>query len=180
MIFEYISLILGFAKISIFKVFNFSKVRFSSFPKMNNSFKIAMKKGTKLNVGKNFRTRNNVSFRIYNRGTVKIGDNCFFNDGCSINCQQNIQIGNNVIMGQNVLIFDHDHDYKNNINEFIKKDVSIGNNVWIGANVIILKGTTIGNNVVIAAGTTIKENIANNSFVYQEKTNKIKEREKNV
>ena len=175
MIYEYISLLLGICKITIYKIFNFSKIKIKAVPKMNNSFKIAMKKGTRLIIGKNFRSRNNVSFRVYNRGRVEIGDNCFFNDGCSINCQQNIKIGNNVIFGQNVLIFDHDHDYKNNINEFVRKDVSIGNNVWIGANVIILKGVSIGDNVVVAAGTTIKESVPNNSLVYQEKPNKFRE-----
>ncbi len=82
-----------------------------------------MKKNTKLIIGKNFKSRNHISFRIYNEGKIKIGDNCFFNDGCSINCQEKIIIGNNVMFGQNVMIFDHDHDYKNNIDEFIRKSI---------------------------------------------------------
>ncbi len=166
MIYEYISLILGIIKIYIYRLFNFNRIKFKSAPKMNSSFKIAIKKGSKLIIGKKFRTRNNISFRIYNNGTVKIGDKCFFNDGCSINCQKNIEIGDNVIFGQNVMLFDHDHDYKNNINNFIRKDIKIGNNVWIGANSIILKGVTIGNNVIIAAGTVVNKNIENNKLIY--------------
>ena len=72
------------------------------------------------------------------------------------------------------MIFDHDHDYRNNINNFVREDIKIGNNVWIGANCIILKGVTIGDNVVIAAGTIVKENIENNCLCYTEKINKIK------
>ena len=137
MIYEYISLVFGIIKIYIYKLFNLKRIKLKKFPKMNKSFKIAIKRGAKLILGRNFRSRNNVSFRVYNNGVVKIGDNCFFNDGCSINCQKNIEIGNNVIFGQNVMLFDHDHDYKHDINKFITDDIKIGNNVWIGANCVI-------------------------------------------
>ena len=167
MIYVYLSLVFGIIKVCIYKMFNYKRIIFKSLPKMNSSFKIAIKKGAKLILGKKFRTRNNVSFRIYNKGIVKIGDNCFFNDGCSINCQKNIEIGKNVIFGQNVMIFDHDHDYRNNMNNFIRKDIKIGNNVWIGANCIILKGVTIGDNVVIAANTVVKKDIDNNKLIYE-------------
>lgn len=65
MIYEYISLLLGMLKIIFYKFFNSSRIYFSYIPKINNSFKIAIKKNSKLILGKNFRVRNNVSFRIY-------------------------------------------------------------------------------------------------------------------
>ena len=74
------------------------------------------------------------------------------------------------MFGQNVLLFDHDHDYKKNIKNFIRSSITIGDNVWIGANCIILKGVKIGNNVVIAANTTVKEDIPDNTLYYQNKT----------
>ena len=166
MVYEYISLIIGLIKIIIYKLLNFNRIKFKEIPKMNSSFKVAIKKGSRLSFGKKFRSRNNVSFRIYNNGLVNIGNNCFFNDGCSINCQKKIEIGNNVIFGQNVMIFDHDHDYRNNINDFVREDIKIGNNVWIGANCIILKGVTIGDNVVIAAGTIVKKNVNSNKIIF--------------
>lgn len=171
MLFEYISLLLGLVKVILYKLIYFKRVSFSSIPKMNNNFKIAIKKNSKLIIGKSFRCRNNVSFRIYNEGIVKIGDNCFFNDGCSINSQQKITIGNNLICGQNVMFFDHDHDYKNDISQFVRDEIVIGNNVWIGANVIILKGVTIGDNSVIAAGSVVNKDIAKNQLFYQSKVN---------
>lgn len=180
MIFEYISLFFGILKILLFKLFNINKMSFKSIPKVNSSIKLAMKKKTKLMIGKNFRTRNNVSIRIYNKGKVEIGDNCFFNDGCSINCQQNIKFGDNLICGQNVMFFDHDHDYKNDINSFIREDIVVGNNVWIGANSIILKGVTIGDNVVIGAGTIVKNDIPNNVLIYTERKNTTKEIKRQV
>ena len=169
MIYEYISLVLGILKIIFYKILNISRISFYFIPKMNSSFKIAIKKESKLLLGKNFRSRNNISFRVYDKGIVKIGNNCFFNDNCSINCQKEVIIGDNVIFGQNVMIFDHDHDYKNDITHFIKKEVKIGNNVWIGANCIILKGVTIGDNVVVADGTVVKEDIESYCVCYQEK-----------
>ena len=176
MIYEYISVLMGLIKIILYKIFNFSRVSFKSLPKMNCNFKIAIKRKSRLIIGRNFKSRNNVTFRIYNGGIVEIGDDCFFNDNCSINCQKNIVIGNNVICGQNVLFFDHDHDYKNNIYDFVGDDIRIGNNVWIGANCIILRGVTIGDNVVVAAGTTVRKNIKSNTIVYQEKNMVIKEK----
>lgn len=174
MLYEYISLLLGTLKLFIFKFFYFSRISFKKIPKMNSSFKIAIKKGSKLIIGKNFRSRYNVSFRIYNKGKVSIGDNCFFNDGCSINAQKNITIGNNVIFGQNVLLFDHDHDYKNDINEFVKEDIIIGNNVWIGANCTILKGVKIGDNVVIAADTIVNKDVLSDFLIFQERKSIIR------
>ena len=179
MIYEYVSLILGIIKIFMYKIFNFNRISFKLIPKMNNSFKIAIKRGSKLILDNNFRARNNVSFRIYNKGIVKIGKNCFLNDGCSINCQKSIKIGNDVIFGQNVLIFDHDHDYKNNMKNFIKDEIKIGNNVWIGANCIILKGVTIGDNAIIAAGTIVKRNVQSNNLIYDYREMKEKNYDKN-
>lgn len=174
MIFEYMSLMFGIMKVLVYKVFYIPRISFAGIPKMNHNFKIAIKKNSKLILGKNFRTRNDVSIRVYDGGIAKIGENVFFNDNCSINCQKNIDIGDNVIFGQNVMLFDHDHDYKNNINNFIKDDIKIGNNVWIGANCIILKGVHIGNNVVIAAGTIVKDDIADSSVVYQKRETTVK------
>lgn len=169
MFYEYISTIFGIIKILFFKIVYFDRIKFKGIPKVNNSIKLAIKRKSHLIFGKNFRSRNNISFRIYNKGIVKIGDNCFFNDGCSINCQEKIEIGNNVILGQNVLIFDHDHDYKKNIKNFVRKSVTIGNNVWIGANTVILKGVTIGDNVVIGAGTIVREDIISNKIAFDKK-----------
>lgn len=180
MIFDYISCFLGVLKAFLFKLLYFNRLKFKSIPKINGSTKIAIKKSSKLLLGKKFRSRNNVSIRIYNKGCVIIGNNCFFNDNCSISCQKQITIGNNVICGQNVMFFDNDHDYKNNLNGYLCDDIIIGNNVWIGANSIILKGTTIGNNSVIAAGSVVKGNIENNSLYYNKITSTTKKIKKDV
>lgn len=175
MVFEVLSIVLGILKILFYKIIYPVRVYFHFIPKMNCNFKLAIKKGSKLMIGKNFRARNNIKFRIYDEGTVKIGNNCFFNDNCSINCQKSIIIGNNCIFGTNVLLFDHDHDYKNDMSKYVRKNIKIGNNVWIGANVIILKGVNIGNNCVIAAGSIVTKNLKDNQIFIQKKNVEIKD-----
>ena len=174
MIFEYIKTIIGIIKIVLYKIFYRKRISFKTIPVIYKTFNIAIKRDSSLIIGKKMKARNNVSFRIYDGGNVIIGDNCFFNDCCSVNCQQKIIIGKNVMFGQNVMLFDHDHDYKNDIKDFIKKPIKIGNNVWIGANSIILKGVTIGDNSVIAAGTIVREDVGSNTLYYQEREYKAK------
>jgi acetyltransferase-like isoleucine patch superfamily enzyme len=103
-------------------------------------------------------------------GTLKIGNNNFFNNNCSINCFCKIEIGNNCQFGESVKLYDHNHIYKNAnllINEqgYSIGEIKIGNNCWIGSNVVILKNVTIGNNVVIGAGAVIFESIEDNTLV---------------
>ena len=174
MIFEYIKTIIGVTKIILYKIVYRKRISFKTIPIIYKTFNIAIKRDSRLIIGKKMKARNNVSFRIYDGGNVIIGDNCFFNDGCSVNCQQKIEIGENVMFGQNLMLLDHDHDYRKDIKDFIKKPIKIGDNVWIGANSIILKGVTIGNNSVIAAGTIVREDISSNVLYYQEREYKTK------
>lgn len=178
MLFEIISLVIGIIKLVVYKVIFPFRIYFFNIPKLNSNFKLAIKRNSKLLIGKNFRARNNVSFRIYDGGKVKIGNDCFMNDNCSINCQKDIKIGNHVIFGQNVMLFDHDHDYKNNIDDFIKSEIVIGDNVWVGANSVILKGVKVGDNTVIAAGSVVTKDIPNNKVFYQKRFTEMKEIDK--
>ena len=91
MIFEYISVFVGFIKLVLYKVLYTSRIKFNGMPIMNSSFKISTKKNAKINIGKKFRARNNISFRVYESARLNLGDNVFFNDNCSINCQENIE-----------------------------------------------------------------------------------------
>jgi len=169
MIFDLLSVIFGTFSLLIYKIIYPFRLSFSFIPKMNCSVKFAIKRKSKVKIGKNCRCRNNVSFRAYNNSLIKIGNNFFANDNCSINCQKNIEIGNDVFLGQNVMIFDHDHDF-NKMDNFIWKEVKIGNHVWIGANSVILKGVTIGDNCIIAAGSIVTKDVPSNTRLIQKRT----------
>lgn len=179
MIFEYISIIIGILKLYIFKLFLFNRLVFEGIPKINSNFHFALRKGTKTLIGNHFKSRNNFNIRNDYSGTIIIGKNCFFNDNVSINCQKKICIGNNVNIGHNVIIIDHDHDYKNDMQNFISEEIKIGNNVWIGANSIILKGSVIPDNSVIAANTVItkknSQKLKKGSLIYDRRNEIIKE-----
>ena len=125
MIFEYIKTIIGIIKIVLYKIIYRKRISFKTTPIIYKTFNVAIKRDSSLIIGKRMKARNNVSFRIYDGGNVIIGDNCFFNDGCSVNCQQKIIIGGNVMFGQNVMLFDHDHNYRKNIKDFVKKPIKI-------------------------------------------------------
>lgn len=43
---------------------------------------------------------------------VKIGNSCFFNNGCSINANKSITIGDGTLFGENVKIYDHNHRFR--------------------------------------------------------------------
>lgn len=174
MIYEYFSVLLGVLKICLFKMLYRKRIEMTGLPKMNVSFRIAVKKAAKVKLGKKFRSRNNVSFRAYEKGEIVIGKNCFFNDGCSLNAREKIIIGNHVICGQNVQFFDHDHDYRNDLDSFVKKEICVGNNVWIGANSIILKGVVIGDNAVIAAGTVVAKDVPKDTIVREKLVQEMK------
>ena len=138
-------------------------------------------KESKIQVG-NISVRDNCHIESKNGGTIKMGNGVNFNYNCTVVCHDIIQIGDYISIGPNVMIYDHDHDYKdeNWRKKFTTEKVSIGNNVWIGGNVIILKGTTIGNNCVIAAGTILaNRTIPDNSIVYNKTNLVIKEIQKN-
>ena len=163
MLFDYFSTVKGIIKIFIYKLLYFSRVKIDLSLKINSNFSISTKRKTFLEIGKKCRFRNNINIRIDDNGKVIVGNNTFFNDNVSINCQKKVMIGDNVSIGHNTIIIDHDHDYKNDMKDFVSEEIMIGNNVWIGANCIILKGSKIGDNTIIAAGTTVKGDYTNNS-----------------
>ena len=126
--------------------------------------------GKRFSMGKNSHFRKNFGLYLEKGAYVKIGDDCFFNRGCSINCLNSVEIGDKVIFGENVKIYDQNHQFKDSkkpIKEqgYSVKKVKIGNNCWICTNVVILKGVTIGDNCVIGAGCVVYKDVPANSIV---------------
>lgn len=126
--------------------------------------------GNKFFVGNSVTWRNNFSVMIAETGKVIIGDNCFFNNGCSINANKLVHIGEGTLLGENVKIYDHNHRFRDS-NKSIKQqgfsngEVIIGKHCWIGSNVVILKGSKIGDNCVIGAGCIVSGVVESNSLL---------------
>lgn len=126
--------------------------------------------GKRFSVGKNTTFRPNFGLYLEKGASIKIGDDCFFNRGCSINCLQSVEIGDHTIFGENVKIYDQNHKFRDT-DKLIREQgysmgkVKIGNDCWICTNAVILKGVTIGDHSVIGAGCIVDRDIPPNSLV---------------
>ena len=120
--------------------------------------------------------KKNVSFRNFCHvrsgmdSKLTIGENVFFNNGCSITCLSEITIGNDCQFGENVKFYDHNHQYSKsnkliNLQGYTFGSIRIGNNCWFGSDVIVLKGVEIGDNVVIGAGCILYKSIPAGSII---------------
>ena len=121
-------------------------------------------------MGNGVEVRDYCCFRSEQNGKLLIGDQVFFNIGCSLNCLGSIKIGSHCQFGENVKLYDHNHahaikDELISAQGYVIGAIEIGNNCWIGSNVVILKDVIIGNNVVIGAGCIIYKSIQSNSVV---------------
>lgn len=169
MIFDKINTCLGFLKLLIAKVFYGKRIKIEGLVKIKSNFKIFISKDSALEIKKGTRIRENFYLRCEKGAKIYIGKNCFINNNANIVSLNQIFLGDNVSIGPNVVIYDHDHDFKNNFKEFISEPIKIGNNVWIGANVTILKGVKIGDNCIIAANTLITKDVKSNTIVREKK-----------
>lgn len=176
MFFSYIRKCIGIIKLLVYKLIYFKRIKFKQIVKIDNGFDFFIDKNAKVYFGRNCKVRKNFSIKAKENGCVAIGDDVFFNENISINCREKIEIGNDCLFGPNVIIYDHDHDYKNDIKRFVTEPVVIEDNVWIGTNVTILKGTRIGKNSIVAAGTLVNKDVKPNSFVYQKRELVIRDR----
>ncbi|NTW72545.1 MAG: acyltransferase [Eubacteriaceae bacterium] len=124
----------------------------------------------RLTFGKRTIFRKAFNIAILEKGNIRIGDDCFFNNGCSLNSLGNIEIGSGSIFGEGVKIYDHNHRFSD-LKVLIKEqgytigEVKIGSHCWIGSNVIFLKGASVGDNCIIGAGCIISCVIPCNSIV---------------
>lgn len=123
--------------------------------------------------------RKNLNIMIGDKGKLKIGSGCFFNNNCSLDSLGNIEIGNDCLFGENVCVYDHNHLFSNP-SALIKDqgyeigEVIVGNNCWLGSNVTLLKGANIGDNCVIGAGCVISCEIPADSIVTNYRNLKIR------
>lgn len=157
------------------KIFFQGKYKANMLQSFGPGFRVHMSgKDSKIEIGKKTVTRAGMQLRVEG-GTLKIGNQCFFNTNMNITCVDEVTIGDYCQFANNIVIVDHDHDYKQGINpELVSSPIHIGNNVWVGANAVILRGVTIGDNSVIAAGSVVRKEVPANTVFYQKREDSYK------
>ena len=152
----------------------------ASFPAiMSPLTEVTVEGKSHLCIGKKLKMHNGAKIRVRKGGKLEIGKNFGMSNGCVVTAYDHIKIGDNVMLGPNVLIYDQDHDYHAEggvaAMKFKTAPITIGSNVWIGANTLILRGTIIGDNSVVGGGTVIKGNFPPNSVIIQKRTTEVRE-----
>lgn len=94
----------------------------------------------------------------YKNSKINIGNNLSTNNNIMLCAANYIEIGDDTLIGQYVSIMDHEAhgippDKRRELGEIGK--VIIGKNVWLGNNVVILKNSEIGDNTIVATGAVV-------------------------
>lgn len=161
-----IKALISFIRLIILKILSKGDIHFSLIQLLSINTKIRVDKYSYFKIGKM------VDIKEYTRldavgGKILLDDYVFINRNGTIVSKNKISIGAHTKIGPNIVIYDHDHDFRNDIDKYVSSPVIIGKNVWIGANCTILKGVKIGDNCVIAAGTIISNDVPSDTLVYQ-------------
>ena len=101
-------------------------------------------------------------------GNVRIGPDCFINDGCVLDATAPIDIGADVNFGQGVLITTSSHrigEPRRRGGLLEPAPVRIGDGVWLSSRVIVLPGVVVGDGAVVAAGAVVTSDVASNTLV---------------
>ena len=99
---------------------------------------------TKFNSSTTLGTNTNFNgFKVFGKGTVKIGDNFHSGSGCILITQVHDYEGKKI---------PYDENYKT-------KKIVIEDNVWLGLNVFILSSCTIGEGSILQAGSVVVSDI---------------------
>lgn len=128
-------------------------------------------------IGSNFKLETDAKVRVISGGELKIGNSCFINCNSYVTVLGKTSIGDGCVIGPGVMIFDHDHDYRNEggirSGKFIIGEITIGSGVWIGANSVILKGARIGDNAVVAAGSIVNGEVPADTVFVQKRHSEL-------
>lgn len=107
--------------------------------------------------------------------TLKIGENCKFNDRVHIVAHESVTVGDHVLMASNIFISDTSHgEFTGNPTrpeiapderKLATKPVVIGNNVWIGEGACVMPGVTIGDGCTVGANAVVTKSFPANTVL---------------
>lgn len=163
----------SFFRLNAMKIMHGNKMKIKMIERISPNVVFDIDKKSQLLLGDKVRIHSGSRVTAANGAVIKIGNNCRINNNCRIASRDSIVLGDGVEFGPGVLVYDHDHDFRNEggikSGKFDTSPVIIGGNTWIGANTIILRGTVIGENCVVGAGSVIKGVFPDNSLIIQKR-----------
>ena len=107
-------LILSCLTLLKFKLYYGPRFQFMFSDRIAPSVKIRLNNGGSFKMGKNVCLKENVIINCTG-GRVVLKNNVFLNDMVCLNSREQIIIGDRTVIGQATKIYDHDHDYKHNM-----------------------------------------------------------------
>lgn len=168
-----LNVIWNFFRLNILKIFSGLKFKCSHVQLISPATEIDVGKSSRIVLNGRVHSEKNVLISAKDGGVLTCG-NLYINRNSMIICRESISIGSGTTIGPNVVIYDHDHNMKEN-GKLKKEKVVIGKNVWIGAGAVILKGVTIGDGAVVAAGTVVSKDVPQNTLVRSQLSTVYKE-----
>lgn len=133
-------------------------IEMAELPHVDPPFRLRMKPGTKLVIGRNVHFRPGFSADIEQGGVLEIGDDTAFNINCWIGVTTRISIGEACLIGPYVTFTDGNHRFDEPDKLIWKqgldtREIEVGSNVWIGAKATIINN--VGDNAVIGANAVV-------------------------
>ena len=166
-----ISVLYSLIKLSIIKLLNWNGLTFYPIERISPNVVTEFSHGSVSTLGHLVKIRSGTKIQVRKGGLLKIGDDVKINYNCIVSCHGRIEIGKGTEFGPSVYVYDHDHNYRDGLenNLFNTSSVIIGENCWIGANTVILRGTSLGNRCVVGAGSVLKGNYPDGALIIQKR-----------
>lgn len=93
---------------------------------------------------------------------LRLGANCFLNDGCRFDVSAPVVIEDEVYLGHDVAVLTASHKMGNNWRRAagtVAEPITIERGAWLGARAVVLGGVTIGAGAVVAAGAVVTRSV---------------------
>lgn len=92
---------------------------------------------------------------------LRIGEQCFINDGVWLGCTRQLTIGRRVLFGPGVRVIDNDyHGLYLRRTLPPARPITIEDDAWLASGCLVLPGVTIGRGAVVAAGAVVTHDVA--------------------
>lgn len=127
-------------------------------PRIERPFRLDVKKGGTLDVGRNVTFSAGFRARVGRGATLRIGNDVLFNIYCWVGAEEQICVGNDVLFAPRCTVVDAMHNFDDASLPIWRQGetvapVTVGDGVWVATGAVILKdvgeGAVVGANAVV-------------------------------